>query len=178
MTVPNMWALRKHPVNSMHWHSTDGQRLAALCMFVLLAGEYPCLVRWRRFVVADHVKDDIYVVAADEQNSSSSRSSADSWLDATAAQISALAAAGQPGGIQASQPASGQQHQQKQPNGYAAIATANGAQYCNGTTRDARGCGGAVHAAEVQPRHSRQQYLHNVQACLQVELRLDGSCLG
>lgn len=146
-------------------------------MVVPLAGKYPWPC-WRRFVVADHLKDDLYVVAAVEQNSSSSRSSADSWLDATAAQISALAAAGQPGGTSASQPASGQQKQQKQPNGYASIATANGVQHCNGTTRDARDCNGAVHAAEVQPRHSRQQYLHNVQECLQVMLRLDGCRLG
>jgi hypothetical protein len=147
-------------------------------MFVLLAGKYPWPVRWRRFVVADHLKDDLYVVAAVEQSSSSSRSLADSWLDATAAQISALAAAGQPGGTSASQPASGQQNPQKQPNGSITTATANGVQHCNGATRDARDCNGADHAAAVQPRHSRQQYLQNVQECLQVRLRLDGSCLG
>jgi hypothetical protein len=147
-------------------------------MFVLVAGKCPWPVCWRRFVVADHLKDDLYVVAAVEQICSSSRSSADSWLDATAAQISALAAAAQSGGTSAGQPASGQQKQQTQPNGVVTTATANGVQHCNGATPDARDCNGAVHAAEVQPRHSRQQYLHNVQECLQVRLRLDGSCLG
>jgi hypothetical protein len=121
---------------------------------------------WRRFVVADHLMDDLYVVAAVERSNDTSRSAADSWLDATAAQISALAAAARLADTSNSRA----QHQQKanrRPAGVDHAAAANGVRHSDLNAGAARHCNGG-HAADLQPRHTKQQYLHNLQECLQV----------
>lgn len=139
--------------------------------------------------MADHTNDDVYVVAVAEQNDASSADLANSWLDETAARISALAAPGQTAGSsgqrQDHQQRQKQQQQQQQQaaqhssNGHA--ATANGLQHRSAAkgaaAGAARSCNGAAEATELQPRHSRQQYLHNVRECLQVRDCVVSSCM-
>lgn len=107
--------------------------------------------------MADHREDAVYVVSLAERGSASSEASASSWLDATAASISALAAS-------AKQACSIQ-------NGVGHAAMANGVQHGRSALGEARHCNGAGSAldAELQPRHSKQQYLKNVQECLQAK---------
>ncbi len=143
-----------------------------------------------RFVVADHMADDAYVVATVERGSAGSDEAADSWLAATAAAISALAGASDTDAPLANGHACKvQQRQQQQQRGPASAAegsagpaaTANGlhrgpeaAPGCAYTPQSASraapaSCNGAASAerTQLQQRHSKQQYLENIRACLQ-----------
>lgn len=133
--------------------------------------------------MADHTADDVYVVATVERGSAGSDEAAYSWLAATAAAISALASASDTDAPLANGHAckiqQRQQQQQQRGPASAAEGSAGPAATANGLHRGSegapgcayapQGCNGAASAerTQLQQRHSKQQYLENIRACLQ-----------
>ena len=140
-----------------------------------------------RLVVTDHKRDDVFVVALAEAAAADNAAAADSWLASTAAQISRLAAAASHASASAAGAMRTKQHLPMQPSAVANGHPGDASQRANGTAvaplpsmagsmpaaTDGRGPRSAARPGpdpdmQLQPKHSKAQYLRNVSDCLQV----------